>query len=522
MGENLHDIDKLFRDSLEEHEEVPSEKIWDALDNNLDKSNVIQIKRKYNNLKRLAVALLLLLLGTIIYEIQSKKTGKEIVANKNTAEKKGSNNSANKEDETGTSSTVTNSNAANSNSINNAGKDSSNNPVQQAAQDPGINTTINSEKNPSGEKQNNATVIKNNSDHKRKTAAITEDKLADNNEVNKPQVKRSSGHRTNITVKKGKAEEDLVDENNAAVQNATSNATDPVNELIRFQSNPAERINSWLQKDNDATINSKRVSPDADLSGSTAKNKSLKNPKPFHFNVTAFYSPQFSFNRLEDDHHDPGPQQGNGREEIKKDEPHERSSSVGVLVEIPVGKKLSLQSGVTYLNKTISIEPKKIYAKLDNDGKVKYRFDCSSGYTYIAPKSGTTPAVGDSVNAAASSNTLQYVGVPLGVNYTFAVGKFNIIPGIGTTANILVKQKIETELIQGSSKEKQTINNIEGMKPVYFNVYTGVSLEYNVSKRIAVNVTPSGNFALSSINKNAAVKSYPNSFGIGAGIKIKF
>src|SRR5438045_375784 len=82
MSENLHDIDKLFKDSIEGHEEMPSDKVWDAIDNNLDKTNVIQIKRKYNNLKRLAVALLLLLLGTVVYEIQSKKTGKqELVKN---------------------------------------------------------------------------------------------------------------------------------------------------------------------------------------------------------------------------------------------------------------------------------------------------------------------------------------------------------------------------------------------------------------------------------------------------------
>jgi len=191
MGENLHDIDKLFRDSLEEHEEVPSEKVWDALDNNLDKSNVIQIKRKYNNLKRLAVALLLLLLGTVIYEIQSKKAGKEIVVNKNAAEKTGINNSINKENEKGTSSTVTNSNAANSNRMNNAGKDSSDNTVQQAAQTPGINTTTNPEKKPSGEQQHNAAVVNNNSDHNRKSKDPAEDKVADNNEINKPVVKKS-------------------------------------------------------------------------------------------------------------------------------------------------------------------------------------------------------------------------------------------------------------------------------------------------------------------------------------------
>ena len=74
MDENLHDIDKLFRDPIEAHEDMPSAKVWDAIDNNLDKSNVNSIKKKYNNLKRIAAALLLLLLGTIVYEIQTKKS----------------------------------------------------------------------------------------------------------------------------------------------------------------------------------------------------------------------------------------------------------------------------------------------------------------------------------------------------------------------------------------------------------------------------------------------------------------
>jgi hypothetical protein len=387
---------------------------------------------------------------------------------------------------------------------------------QQAAATTGINTTTN--------QQPNAAAVIKNGDHKKNSKDIAEEVPVNNNEAFKSPAKRSSGHQTKISIKNGKVGDDLANEDKETVKNA-GDPIDAVNDLARLQINPAEKINTRLPKDNNANVNSKRISPDANLSNTAAKNTNLKNPKPFHVNVTVFYSPQFSFNRLEDDHHDPGPQgpqQGNGREEIKKDEPHERSSSLGVLLEIPAGKKLSLQSGLTYLSKKISIEPKKIYAKLDNDGKVKYRFDCSSGYTYIAPKSGTTPAVGDSVNAAASTNTLQYVGIPLGLNYSFTLGKFNIVPGIGATANILVKQKIETELIQGSSKEKQTINSIEGMKPVYFNAYTGVSLEYNASKRVALSVTPSGNFALSSINKNAAVRSYPNSFGIAAGIKIKF
>lgn len=561
MSENLHDIDKLFKDSIEGHEEMPSEKVWDAIDNNLDKTNVIQIRRKYNNLKRLAVALLLLLLGTIVYEIQSKKTGKEeVVKNtgkdtkeittadtkdqKNTGDKKtNQHDKDNTVNGTGEPNTNTNSSTSDNKELNNAGKDVINN----TEKNPDNNTvkdtrkeSLNNAVQPGEKNTDEKTAVglhhNLNSKNARTKIKISKpviengDDIANTNEKsadqlgNKTVIKKSSIHKTKITIKNGSATDDLTNNENEAVKKATdkSVASTRSNELKVLQNDKAEKIIA-IQKSAQLNINEKRNSPNANVNNTVAKN--TKSPKLFHFNVTAFYSPQFSStNRLEDEHHDPAaPPPGGGREEIKKDEPHERSSSLGVLVQVPVGKRWSIQTGATLTNKKINIEPKKIFAKMDNDGKIKYRFDCSSGYTYISTKTVSSPAaVGDSVNVTASSNSLQYVGIPLLASYTFSAGKFNIIPTAGTGINILTRQRIETELVQGTTKEKQTINTIQGLKKTYFNAFAGVSLEYNVSKRVAVNVTPSGNFALSSINKDAAVKSYPNSFGVAAGIKIKF
>ncbi|GAB2822067.1 hypothetical protein [Ferruginibacter profundus] len=534
MSENLHDIDKLFRDSIEGQEEMPSGKVWDAIDNNLDKSNVIQIKRKYNNLKRLAIALLLLLSGTIIYEIQSKKYGRERVAvdimdngtyrkvattnNNDSVEKNKPDVTEGNLNSTGEIATGTSGTASDNTEMKNAGKDlqrdSLNNLTNKGEQNLNRKTAIGAE-----QKSKNKISIKN-------PGAENEGEMVTENtspqQVTKSPIKKSSIHKTKITVKNAAAQEDETAAENDIVKNPENKLSfiTKQNELRALQNDKAEKITGDLQKKGLTKIDTKRITPDATVAA--AQKKNLKNPKPFHVNVMPFYSPQFSFNRLEDDHHDPGPQPRNGREEIKRDEPHETSSLVGVLVQVPVSKKWSVQSGITYLTKKISIEPKKIFAKLDNDGKVKYRFDCSSGYTYINPKTGTTPAVGDSVSAAASTNTLQYVGIPLAVDYTFSFGKFSIVPTAGTTINFLTKQQIETELIQGSTKEKQTISTIQGLKKTYFNAFAGIALEYNLGKRIALNLMPAGSFALTSINKDAAVKSYPNSFGVAAGIKIKF
>lgn len=535
MDKNLHDIDKLFRDQIEEHEEMPSEKVWDSIDNNLDKSNVVSIKKKYNNLKKLAVALLLLLLGTIAYQIQTNKyASKTVATNKSKAvENKISDNNEKKIDEykvvakDSASINFNNYTTANAASKTDTGIDNTQKTINQnnvAAKNTATTTSPNSN-------ITNSTV--NNNDDKSTTLPTEKSNNTQRNNKSKPvfnvidqtesygksSVKKSSKQRTKIKVSNAAAE--FFEENDSELYtNAKVDNVNTTNDLAALDRIKAEK-NIDGKQNAVQKITLHRISPDAELKNIFAKNKNAKAVKSFRSSITPFFSPQFSSNRIEDDHHDGGPQPRNGREAIKKDEQHQTSSSAGILVDIPIGKKWSVQSGITYSNKNIEIEPKKIFAKLDTDGKVKYRFDCSSGYTYIAPKTGTAPSVGDSINATQSKNTLQYVGIPLALNYNFSFGKFSIIPTVGIASNFLVKQQIETELTQGATKEKQTINTIQGMKSVYFNASTGIAFEYSLSKKVALHIMPSGNFALSSINKDAAVKSYPNAFALLGGIKIK-
>lgn len=564
MDENLHDIDKLFRDPIEEHEDMPSARIWNAIDANLDKSNIVSIKKKYNNLKKIAVALLLLLLGAVVYEIQTKKT-----ADKNTAVNTGSGKNS--------GSTANN----NSDKLSDARKNTKpdNQPVNWSdslANNFSTNNAIKNTDDKTSTIQDNNTN-KNEKEKKRRVSDVSVENTVDKgtkvnkvykedkvNKVNRVDVaekvniingvkENESVSKINKVNKEVKAGEELVKpdmvlsggknksgkktavaKTKMRVQNGTAelltdasddeqknnNKDNSGAELMQPENARAEKLVSttWENNSKLKQITAARLSPDAKLKNS------IRMPKPFHWSVTPFASTQFSFNRMEDDHHDPGPQPRNNREQIKKEEQHHSASSVGVLVDISLSRKWGLQSGITYINQATTMEPKKIFAKMDTDGRVKYRFDCSSGYTYISLKTGTaaTPVVGDSVTAAASTNTLKYIGIPLVLTYSVNLGKFSIVPSFGTVANFLVKQQIETEITQPGSSEKQTINSIQGLKSSYFNAYSGIAFEYNLNKRVAFNVIPAGNFALSAINKDAAVKSFPNSFALTGGVKIKF
>ncbi len=545
MSENLHDIDKLFRDAIERHEDMPSEKLWDAVDAGLDKSNVIHIKRKYNNLKRIAAVLVLLLLSVVGYEIFKTKTGTEHIAGRNdnkdgaktagaetAAPAKGSSVTAIKQENFPDQNNTVTANSGQSATVANSGVDS----VSAAAVTdkekqpvPDLKNNRIADNNTSGSVKDKLTVPSNSGYKKQNSNLPAINKKGNDGFNNRTAVNKSANRKTRIKVKNPVPQQYSEEDN--MQENSTATVTDAtvVTELLPIENERvaslAERINKAM--DVKELLAAGRQSPDVAI-------KKLKSSRSFHFNVMPFFAPQFTSTALKEEKKAPSQNSGPGgpppprpggnnhKDQYKSEEQTQTSYTVGVLAEIPLGKKWSIQSGISYTQKNINIEPKKIYARPDKDGKVKYVFDCSSGYSYISTKTGTTPAVGDSISVTSSQNTLGYIGVPVAVNYKVTLGRFSIIPSFGTVFNFLTKQKIKTELVQGTVKEQQTIQKIEGLKSSYLNATAGVALEYDVNKRIALNIMPAGSFALTSINKDAGVKSYPNAFGVSGGVKIKF
>ena len=82
MDKNLQNIEDLFRSALDDNEEIPSRNIWETVDKRLDKDNIVSIKRKYTNLKKVAVLLLLLLLSFTLYEVNFIYKNKRLATNK--------------------------------------------------------------------------------------------------------------------------------------------------------------------------------------------------------------------------------------------------------------------------------------------------------------------------------------------------------------------------------------------------------------------------------------------------------
>jgi hypothetical protein len=242
-----------------------------------------------------------------------------------------------------------------------------------------------------------------------------------------------------------------------------------------------------------------------------------KDGKPSRFSITPFFSPDIAWYHLQNDNVDNQP---DNAAELDREEKHEFSSTFGALVDYKLNKHWGLQSGLTLSNINITVDPKTIYAQQDNTGSIKYRINTSSGYGYLLPKFIQNPAIGDSLYAFTSTHSLLYIGIPLAFTYNVTKGKFNFNGRIGLAANILSKAKLETTVEKGFDNTMETVDNLQGLKKVYFSGLAGVGVDYKLANKISLTFVPTMRFALNSINKNVPVKSFPMSFGFSMGLKI--
>jgi hypothetical protein len=471
MAENLHNIDKIFRDSLEGHEEVPSQQVWNAIDSNLDKNKIKQINRKYTRLKRAAFLLLLLLLCITIYDLGIKHPGDKVA--------KGNNNSITNKKDVPENNPGTGQNAVPKNDNNNLSA-----------------KTIRETKNIAGENKihpDNISVTDNSST---KTigdipAAVSKKNIAG--------IKNPDKYK--------REEKGLV--SNLPVPDQKTNKQSIIIPLSIV--NPGKPVLQSLQS-------TKKITLPASLNNVAKSGKSgpLKQSK---FSVTIFLSPDFPFSRLQKD-----PPDNQLLDNIKEAEKPDLSTTTGIWIDYKLNDHWSLQSGASYSNAIILIDPKTIYAEQDNNtGDVKYRFNASSGYGYLLPSFANSPTIGDSLYAFTSTHTLRYLNIPLAVKYDLQKGKFNFFATGGISSNISLEGIIETVVENNSYNESEVINRLHGLKKIYFSGLVSIGAEYKLNSKFSLMISPTGRFAINSINnKDAPVKSYPNSFGMSAGIRMNF
>ncbi|MGN6249931.1 MAG: outer membrane beta-barrel protein [Ginsengibacter sp.] len=485
MDKNLQNIEDLFRKGLEGNDEVPPEKVWNAIDQSLEKTTNLTYKKKYYFLKRATavLAIVVVLLGVYIIRNESKhhKASNEHV--------------------------ITSKPQKNLNQEINSATEAENEAPAKGLQKeiiPG-----NENVNPADEKEPgiNKAETKGESQIDTSTVLIPANPAFHQNEkFNDQNVEVSKKNRaTNSNGEK------VLSINNKLKQEEVWQPNFPL-------PSPVTLANSELFSPKEKLNFNNKITP-FESPAKTLSVIHIHTPAFSRFYATAFYSPNISFSHLRDeDHHFGNPYS----RDFERKEKESYSWSLGLWIGYRFNNRWALQSGLNLSTLKMNLEPEKIFAQRDNQGKVKYQINTSSGKGYLLPSFSNNPRVGDSLFARTINHSLQYTGIPIAAKYFLSNKKLSVNLLAGLSANILSHGKISTEVEKGTEHEHENIHEIDGLKPVYFSVLAGFGLSYNFYRSISVSLSPMLNFALEPINKNVPVNSYPGTVNFQLGITKDF
>jgi hypothetical protein len=109
----------------------------------------------------------------------------------------------------------------------------------------------------------------------------------------------------------------------------------------------------------------------------------------------------------------------------------------------------------------------------------------------------------------------------MALTYTAAKGRFEIHAMTGITANLLSRASLETTVTKNNISSMESIKNLQGLEKVYYNGMAGIGIGYSLTKKVSIIFDPVFRFALSSINDEDRLKSYPVSIGFLTGIRLR-
>lgn len=468
MNKDLQDIDELFRSQLEGYKEKPSSALKENLDAALDKKEAENYKRRFIIWKRMALLLVLLLAGFILFDSGLIKTGSRNLTTKNAG--------AESEKIPGDKITITNtdkSNTAADNNINSNPSPVNDNNLSNRQTATNINTSA----------EVLFTTSSGNISRKKSPLASAFSSSPDK------EVNQTAGNETNFQITEPETFFQIKRMKNGPV-------TDRFAKTFKLLSPPSVR------------------KPALQLASSNNSVKKKNNNFTPHWLLSPFVSYEQAGYKLDSD--DPL-----AVTTIKHREVHEPSFSGGLLIARQFTNHFSLQSGLTYTSTQIGISPQKMYALQLPGGDIAYKFITSSGYAYIKLGIGQPPAVGDSITTSDAKHLLKHVSVPLTAKYKLGNGKLTVSPAAGVEANFITSAKVEMGVDLASNREIVTVNKLNGIKSFYWSGTTGAEASYQVNKKLSVNIQPVFRFALSPITKDNVVETFPRSFGIRAGVTIK-
>jgi len=477
MSKDLHNMDEIFNSAYRQVSEDPSPQAWERINAGLDKRDAWFYKRKLKNWKRVAILSLLLLSGTIFYEVVIVKSIPGY-SNRNIPEA-GATKSGSKSLQPADNSSqavISRQNNANENSsLVNASNGAKHN----------ANANISGDAMAMAKSQSPGTLV---------TTDGNVSKAANNDKENLLIALLP-------TVNDGK--KSLGDEEKLSRGQIPVLASGSIAEYVSEKQ--AGQVPVYLN-----------IVPQAVLQQpSTSTNQNSGRLEQSLWTISATISSDHPGYRLDKDVPTIA--------KIKEHETHEPSFSAAILLTRRIKGRFALQSGLIYSNIGITISPQQIYASPNQNGNVLYKYVVSSGYAYIKPGFASVPSPGDSLTAGDGQHSLKYIAVPLIARY-YLINNSKLIlsPGLGLAGNFLTSATVETELAGSSSREHVSIGKLDGIRTFNWSITGDLTLQYFVIRKLSIDLRPFFSYAISPITHNNDVETFPYNFGLGAGASYRF
>ncbi|MEO6168108.1 MAG: outer membrane beta-barrel protein [Chitinophagales bacterium] len=297
---------------------------------------------------------------------------------------------------------------------------------------------------------------------------------------------------------------------------------------------PPNNINSWDIRHNDSAwkmeANQPALSaPDADsmnspiatigvLSGMTeADGTSLQ---PDHgknrFSIAAFYAPSLSFHNLKDNTDDgfDDATMYNNREN------GQYSFFTGLLLDYSISPRWSVASGFHYSVTNYAITLPVMHTGYNESKEMHYLYPTASGVIQMPLEKQQPLHEGDSLEmTSVCDQSLKYLEVPMLLRIETSKNRFTFYANAGISLNFLLQEKATMSI---HDEEVTIINNIDGLKQINYSVLLGAGIEYDVYHNTGIFLEPVFKTAITSINRDMAVNSYPYSIGLKIGASLRF
>ena len=498
-------IDELFREQFRDFDEIPDEKVWEAIENSLDKKRSKKLIPIWWKLGGVAAVLAILFYLINPFENNNSKNTIEVTStpNKTIEDQKEDLNKTIQTEESQYSNSDTekekieqndqkedfknNSSYANDNTIT-KNKTNQNGATKNAAVNK-FSKQISNTKNDAIVNHENTEKDKNSysevtNDNKTNAKLIEkQDALVDN------QIDKSEKASSNVAVNT----KDLNNNNTESVL-ASNKEEQKVSEKKEKKS-----IFDEIDKEEEAIVESKN-------------DKWSVGPSiaPVYFNGIGTGSP------INDAF-------------VRNSKSGNVNLSYGVSVAYEVSKKLKLRSGVhkvDYGYSTNQIEFKSSYNELSTSKIDNITYKQSSKNIVVnsqVSETSNSPAFANDVtgkNASLEGNLLQqfgYVEVPLELNYALVDKRFGINLIGGVSSLFLVNN----DVLLNSGDQTTEIGEANNINDVNFSTNFGFGVDYRITPKLQFNVEPMFKYQLNTFSDTAG-QFQPFSIGVYSGISFKF